>query len=264
MSPPTPSRPLAWLQPGDPFPPVANAWTDADPAPGLLAAGGALDVPTLLLAYRQGIFPWFSDGQPPLWWSTAPRMVLNVNEFKLHLSLKKMLRTLLKTGRLEIRIDHDFRSTVQACATVARTDQEGTWIVDDMQRAYGQLHDAGHAHSIEAWVDGHRCGGLYAVSLGRMVFGESMFSHASNGSKLALCALVALCKVQHMPLIDCQQQTPHLASLGARPWPRHAFTEALEGLTQHPSPHWGFDPLYWNSILSPPPDACDAPQRPAL
>jgi leucyl/phenylalanyl-tRNA--protein transferase len=229
---------------------VANAWTDADPAPGLLAAGGVLDVPTLLRAYQQGIFPWFSDGQPPLWWSTAPRMVLSVNEFKLHLSLKKMLRTLLKTGRLEIRIDHDFRSTVQACATVARTDQEGTWIVEDMQRAYGQLHDAGHAHSIEAWVDGHRCGGLYAVSLGRMVFGESMFSHASNGSKLALCGLVAFCRNHGMPFIDCQQQTPHLASLGARPWTREVFAQRLAALTPQTAVAWEFDPLYWNSLFT--------------
>lgn len=260
----TPPRPLAWLQPGEPFPPVTDAWTDDDPAPGLLAAGGVLDVPTLLKAYRQGIFPWFSDGQPPLWWSTAPRMVLSVSEFKLHLSLKKQLRALLKAGRLEIRIDHDFRATVQACATTPRIDQEGTWIVEDMQRAYGKLHDAGHAHSIEAWVDSRRCGGLYAVSIGHMVFGESMFSHASNGSKLALCALVALCRAHHMPIIDCQQQTPHLARLGARPWPRQAFTEALQGLTQQSPAPWVFDPLYWNSIFSTPPTACDAPQRPAL
>jgi leucyl/phenylalanyl-tRNA--protein transferase len=191
-------------------------------------------------------------------------MVLSVSEFKLHLSLKKQLRALLKAGRLEIRIDQDFRATVQACATTPRMDQTGTWIVQDMQRAYGKLHDAGHAHSIEAWVDGQRCGGLYAVSIGHMVFGESMFSHASNGSKLALCALVALCRTHHMPLIDCQQQTRHLASLGARPWPRQAFTQALEDLTQRPSSPWVFDPLYWNSIFALPSNARDAPERSAF
>jgi len=261
----TPAKPkLPWLQTGQNFPPVAQAWTQHDGAAGLLAAGADLGIATLQNAYSQGIFPWFSEGQPPLWWSTAPRMVLRTHEFKLHPSLKKLLRSLLKTRRLEIRVDQDFRSTMQACATTARSGQQGTWIVKDMQHAYGLLHDAGHAHSVEAWVDGQRWGGLYAVSIGDMVFGESMFSHASNGSKLALCALIALCKTRHMPLIDCQQQTRHLASLGAKPWPRDAFIDALNALTPRPTGPWKFDPLYWDSILDPLPYASDAPQRPAL
>ena len=258
-----PPRPLMWLQPGDRFPPVTDAWTESDPAPGLLAAGGVLDVPTLQSAYRQGIFPWFSDGQPPLWWSTDPRMVLDIGEFKLHMSLKKQLRALVKAQRLEIRVDCDFRATIRACASSNRTHQNGTWIVEEVQQAYAQLHDAGYAHSIEAWVDNTQWGGLYVVSMGRMVFGESMFSVVSNGSKLALCALVALCRAQHLPIIDCQQQTQHLASLGARPRTRQAFTQRMAGLIEQPHPQWRFDPLYWDSLFHHPSER-DAPQRSAV
>jgi len=245
-------RPVAWLQPGDPFPPLEQAWSGEDPAPGLLAAGGALDVPTLLAAYHQGVFPWFGDDQPPLWWSTDPRMVLTTSEFKLHTSLKKQLRSLLKMNRLEIRVDADFRATIHACARSLRSGQKGTWIVESMQEAYCALHQVGHAHCIEAWVDGNRCGGLYVVNIGRMVFGESMFSFHSNGSKMALCALVAMCRIQQMPIIDCQQQTSHLASLGARPWPRHEFTKRLIELTKQAQANWDFDPLYWDALFCSP------------
>jgi leucyl/phenylalanyl-tRNA---protein transferase len=189
LNPPPPTRPLAWLQPGEDFPPVAEAWANSDPAPGLLAAGGALDVDSLLRAYSRGIFPWFSDGQPPLWWSTDPRMVLRTSDFTLHKSLKKELRALLRNQRLDIRFEHDFRSTIAACAHTQRAGQDGTWIVEEMQEAYVRLHEAGYAHSVEAWIDGTRCGGLYAVCIGRMVFGESMFTLRSNASKIALSAL---------------------------------------------------------------------------
>ena len=253
LNPPPPTRPLAWLQPGDDFPLVTEAWTDNDPAPGLLAAGGALDVDSLLGAYSRGIFPWFSDGQPPLWWSTDPRMVLRTSEFRLHSSLKKELRALLRNHRLDIRIDHDFRSTIAACANTPRLGQDGTWIVDEMQEAYVRLHEAGYAHSVEAWIDGVRCGGLYAVNIGRMVFGESMFSLRSNASKMALCALVAFCLAHDMPIIDCQQQTQHLASLGASPWARDAFTRQVDGLTRQPPVPWRFDPIYWNALFNRPP-----------
>lgn len=246
-------RSIAWLQPGDPFPPIHQAWTHNDPAAGLLAAGGVLNAATLLDAYRQGIFPWFSDDQPILWWSTDPRMVLRTDRFKLHPSTRKLLKALLKAQSLDIRIDVDFQATLQACASVARPHQRGTWIVEGIQQAYGQLHQTGHAHSIEAWVDGECWGGLYLVNIGRMVYGESMFSHVSNGSKLALCALVALCKAQQMPLIDCQQETPHLASLGARAQPRADFIAELGPLTQQSAPNWKFDPLYWISLFSSPP-----------
>jgi leucyl/phenylalanyl-tRNA---protein transferase len=257
-------RPLAWLKPGDPFPPITQAWEAHDPAPGLLAAGGCLDVPTLLAAYSHGIFPWFSDGEPPLWWSTDPRMVLSVDEFKLHRSLKRELRTLVTDGRLELRFDRDFGATIRACATAHRPGQNGTWIVEEMQQAYLGLHLQGHAHGIEAWVDGARCGGLYVVSMGRMVFGESMFSLSSNGSKLALCGLVAFCRHHGMPIIDCQQQTPHLASLGARPWERRVFAQRLTGLTSQSPVNWEFDPLYWKSLFTAPPTARDTPPRFAL
>jgi leucyl/phenylalanyl-tRNA---protein transferase len=246
----TSTRPLAWLKPGDAFPPVTHAWGAHDPAPGLLAAGGCLDVPTLLAAYGPGIFPWFSDGEPPLWWCTDPRMVLSVDGFKLHRSLKRELRTLLRDGRLDIRMNRDFGATMLACATARRPGQSGTWIVDEMRRAYLALHVQGYAHGVEAWVDGVRCGGLYVVNIGRMVFGESMFSLASNGSKLALCGLVAFCRSHGMPVIDCQQQTPHLASLGARPWTREVFAQRLAALTPQTAVAWKFDPLYWNSLFT--------------
>lgn len=260
----TSSRPLTWLNPGDPFPPVAHTWGTSDPVPGLLAAGGRLDVATLLSAYGQGIFPWFSNGDPPLWWSTNPRMVLNTNEFKLHRSLQRELRTLLRHARLELRVNHNFDATVQACATALRPGQSGTWIIDDMQEAYSALHSQGHAHSVEAWVDGKRFGGLYVVNIGRMVFGESMFSLESNGSKFALCGLVAFCRSQGMPLIDCQQQTRHLASLGARPWPRELFVQWLQNLALQPAVAWKFDPIYWNSLFATPFTARDTPTPSAL
>lgn len=250
MNHPPLTRSLPWLQPGEDFPPTEHAWTDTDPAPGLLAAGGVLDIKTLVSAYRQGIFPWFSEGQPALWWSPDPRMVLPVADFKLHPSLKKQLKTLLKHGRLSIHVDIDFARTIKACAKTPRKGQKGTWIVEDMQRAYLALHHAGHAHSVEAWVDGECWGGLYLTSIGRMVFGESMFSHHSNGSKLALCGLVALCRAQRLPQIDCQQQTEHLSSLGATPWPRDRFVQDLSGLIDGPAPRWEFSPLYWHELLS--------------
>ena len=152
-------RPLPWLDAGESFPPVATAWGHTDPAPGLLAAGAALDVPTLVQAYSQGIFPWFSEGQPVLWWSPNPRMVLNTARFKLHRSLRKSLRHLLDAQRLEIRFDDGFERVIQACAHQPRAGQPGTWIVPDMVKAYGALHKAGHAHSIETWLDGELAGG---------------------------------------------------------------------------------------------------------
>lgn len=244
------TRPLVWLQPGDSFPPVNEAQGVNEPAPGLLAAGGSLDVGTLLSAYSLGIFPWFSDGQPPLWWSTDPRMVLRIKDFKLHPSLKKELRSLLRANQLDIRFNNDFRSTISACATSPRQGQDGTWIVQEMQEAYLRLHNAGHAHSVEVWENGTMCGGLYVVCVGRMIYGESMFSRKTNASKLALCALVAFCLAHDIPMIDCQQQTRHLASLGAAPWPRDVFTQHLQRLTQQAPAPWGFDPIYWTQLFN--------------
>lgn len=244
-------RPLPWLTVGESFPPVATAWGPVDPAPGLLAAGAALDVPTLVLAYSQGIFPWFSAGQPVLWWSPNPRMVLNTAHFKLHRSLRKTLIHLLETQRLDIRFDHDFEGVIQACAHKPRAGQPGTWIVPDMVKAYCGLHKVGHAHSIETWIDGELAGGLYCVNLGGMVFGESMFAHQTDASKIALCALVAFCRAHHIAMVDCQQNTQHLASLGATEISREDFVAHLDKTMGLAAPVWHFNPLYFNQILAP-------------
>ena len=247
----TSQRPVPWLDAGEAFPPVATAWGHTDPAPGLLAAGAALDVPTLVRAYSQGIFPWFSRGQPVLWWSPDPRMVLNIARFKLHRSLRKSLCHLLEAQRLEIRLDHGFERVIHACAHKPRAGQPGTWIVPDMIKAYGELHWAGHAHSVETWIDGKLAGGLYCVNLGRMMFGESMFAHQTDASKMALCALVAFCSVHHIAMIDCQQNTQHLASLGAAEISREDFVAHLHKTVDLAAPAWHFDPLYFNEILAP-------------
>lgn len=245
---------LPWLEPGDPFPSVDRAWGAKDPAPGLLAAGGALDVPTLQRAYRIGVFPWFSEGQPILWWNTHPRMVLRTSQLRLHRSLRKTLRQLLRERRLSIRVDHDFERVIGECARVSRHGQNGTWILPEMVRAYVALHRAGSAHSVETWIDGQLAGGLYCVNLGSMVFGESMFSLRSDASKMALCALVAFCRDKHIELIDCQQDTAHLASMGAELMPRSAFSQHLQRTVSARAPDWHFDPVYWNHLF-PEPDA---------
>lgn len=241
---------LPWLEPGDPFPPVECAWGPSAPAPGLLAAGGALDVDTLLRAYSQGIFPWYSAGQPILWWCTDPRMVLQTQQFRFHRSLRKTLTRLLQEQRLVIRLDHDFERVIRACAHTPRSGQTGTWILPPMIQAYLQLHAAGHAHSVEAWIDGELAGGLYCVNLGAMVFGESMFSRRSDASKLAMCGLVAFCLANAIPLIDCQQDTPHLASLGAALMSRADFSRHLHKTTSHNAPGWRFEPVYWNHLIT--------------
>ena len=242
-------RPLPWLDAGESFPPVDTAWGHADPAPGLLAAGAALNVPTLVQAYSQGIFPWFSEGQPVLWWSPNPRMVLNTARFKLHRSLRKSLSHLLDAQRLEVRFDHGFERVIQACAHKPRAGQPGTWIVPDMVKAYSNLHKAGYAHSVETWIDGELAGGLYCVNLGGMVFGESMFAHQTDASKIALCALVAFCGAHHITMIDCQQNTQHLAFLGAAEISRKDFVAHLDKTVNLAPPAWHFNPLYFNEIL---------------
>jgi leucyl/phenylalanyl-tRNA---protein transferase len=249
MSQSPPTRPLPWLEPGETFPPVETAWGAQDPAPGLLAAGGVLDVPTLVAAYSKGIFPWYSAGQPVLWWSTDPRMVLRTDAFRLHRSLRKTIQSLLRQGRLQVRFDQHFDLVIRTCAQTPRNGQNGTWILPDMVKAYSRLHRAGVAHCVETWIDDKLVGGLYAINLGGMVFGESMFSRQSDASKIALAALVAFCRATNVPMIDCQQNTGHLASLGANLMPREAFVAHLQEALQQPAPLWHFEPAYWQKVL---------------
>ena len=252
-----PTRPapaLPWLEPGDEFPPVSQALKAGSGSAGLLAAGGALDVSTLCRAYAHGIFPWFSAGQPILWWSPDPRMVLPVARFRLHASLRKTLRRFCATPGCEVRIDSAFARVLAHCAASREGSGGGTWIVPQMQQAYRALHEAGRAHSVETWVDGELVGGLYCVALGQAVFGESMFSLRTDASKIALAALVAWCLQAGVSHIDCQQNTRHLASLGAAEMPRSAFLQIVTQGLRGDTPAWKFEPVYWNQLL---------PQRPA-
>ena len=244
------TRPLPWLEPGASFPRADTAWSEGDPAPGLLAAGGVLDVPTLLQAYAQGIFPWFSEGQPVLWWSPDPRMVLEVQNFRLHKSLRKTLLNFAADERCEIRFDTAFAEVIRACASKPREGQAGTWILPEMVDAYRSLHRAGHTHSVETWINGELAGGLYCVNIGGAVFGESMFAHQTDASKIALSALVAFCRANDMDMIDCQQNTRHLASLGAAEISRSEFTSRVADNVRKTVPVWRFEAVYWKRILT--------------
>jgi leucyl/phenylalanyl-tRNA--protein transferase len=202
----------------------------ADP-PGILAVGGDLSVERLLLAYRHGIFPWYSNGEPIIWWCPDPRAVL----YPESLIVSDSMRRVMKSGRFEITFDTDFRSVIGHCQSVKRPGQDGTWITREMQEAYGRLHEAGYAHSVETRQDGKLVGGLYGVSLGRIFFGESMFARVSNASKAALVTLVERLKTRGFSIIDCQVPTDHLMSLGAVEIARKDFLkqlrEALRGRT---------------------------------
>jgi leucyl/phenylalanyl-tRNA---protein transferase len=219
---------LSWLGPGDPFPPVERALRNPN---GLLAAGGELSVERLLSAYRQGIFPWFSGDEPILWWSPDPRMVLYCGELKVSRSLAKSARN----RGYEVRVDTAFEAVLEGCAG-PRADGPGTWLGEEMQAAYTRLYRAGRAHSFETWRGGELVGGLYGVALGRMFYGESMFSRATDASKVALVALVAELGRRGFPLIDCQVRTPLLASLGAREIARRSFLRELAGLVHYDEP----------------------------
>lgn len=192
-------------------------------AEGVLAVGGDLSRERLLLAYRQGIFPWYSEGEPLLWWSPDPRMVLFPEDF--HCS--RRLRRKIRQGQFEIRVDTAFAAVMKACATVPRHDQDGTWITEAMQRAYVDLHEAGFGHSIEVWQDGALVGGIYGLSLGGTFFGESMFSKVADASKIAMATLVDHCKAWGFLMIDCQVANPHLESLGAIDIPREDYLALL-------------------------------------
>lgn len=241
--------PLIWLNADDDFPPVELTWGADTVMPGLLAAGGTLNAAHLHKAYQQGIFPWFSPGQPNLWWSPDPRMVLKTSDFRLHPSLRKTLRKFMRTPGYEVRIDSSFRQVIEHCAHTPRAGQNGTWIVPSVMDAYCALHAQGLAHSVETWVNDQLVGGLYCVALGQAVYGESMFAHATDASKVALAALVALCRHHGATQIDCQQATPHLASLGAREQTRASFLAEAKRQQEYPPMDWNFRPLYWDALL---------------
>lgn len=226
---------ISWLYPGDAFPPVALALQEPN---GLLAAGGALSPQALVEAYRHGIFPWFNPGEPILWWSPDPRMVL----FPAELKVSRSLRKTLKNRAFEVRVDTAFLAVMKNCAA-PRDGQSGTWISEEMIAAYSQLHAMGLAHSVETWRDGELIGGLYGIALGKMFYGESMFSHASDTSKIAFVHLVRQLERWDFGMIDCQMKTSHLASLGAREIPRAVFVQRLGLLIElpHVPGRWQFD-----------------------
>ena len=249
---------LPWLKPDSPFPPTSTAWPLDSDAPGLLAAGSDLSPARLEAAYRRGIFPWFSAGQPVLWWSPDPRMVLPVAQLKISRSLRKSLRKFIATPGCEVRMDTAFEQVMQHCAQrdgLSGRHGTGTWIVPEMQQAYRQWHRMGCVHSVETWVQGELVGGLYAVALGHMVFGESMFALQPDASKIALCALVAHCRKAGVTLIDCQQNTSHLASLGAREIPRSLFLREVAQRCGARPLAWHFEPVYWKHLLNAEPSA---------
>lgn len=228
---------IAWLNTTTPFPDVSTALTEADGAPGLLAAGGDLSPERLLDAYRHGVFPWFSEGQPILWWSTDPRMVLHTDRFAISHSLKKTLKKIHKSAksdqRWQVRFDSAFEEVMRACAA-PRKESSGTWISEDIVQGYTALHRVGYAHSSELWLDGQLVGGAYGVNIGRMFYGESMFARVTDGSKIALAYMVHFLRINGVKMIDCQQETSHLASLGAIPIPRQQFLRHLRQAIREP------------------------------
>ncbi|MDD4885361.1 MAG: leucyl/phenylalanyl-tRNA--protein transferase [Thiomonas sp.] len=231
---------LPRLAPGEDFPPASQALPALSPFPGLLAAGGALDADTLERAYRRGIFPWFSPGEPILWWSTDPRMVLRPEQLRVTRSLRQSARRFSRNPAMRLRIDTAFSSVMQQCG--AQRADSGTWITPDMLNAYSALHARGLAHSLELWEGDKLLAGLYGVCLGRMFYGESMFTTVADGSKTLLMALCGLCLREGIALIDCQQQTDYLAQMGAAPIARETFLQHVAETTSLPAVQgWQYD-----------------------
>jgi len=217
---------IPFLEAEDPFPPVDLALREPN---GLLAAGADLSPARLLDAYAQGIFPWYSDEDPLLWWSPDPRMVLYTREVHVSHSLRKTLRS----GRFTVTLDSAFSDVMLGCAA-PRVDQDGTWITTEMRAAYARLAALGYAHSVEAWLDGELAGGLYGVTIGRMFYGESMFARVTDASKVAFVTLVRQLERWGFPLVDCQMSTAHLRSLGARDVPRRQFLREMTRAVEQP------------------------------
>ena len=247
---PSPLPVITWLrEPHDALPSTALALPPGSDAPGLLAAGGELTPERLSEAYSKGVFPWYSEGQPVLWWSPDPRMVLLTENFKLSRSLRKTLQKFHQSHVCELRIDSAFRRVISACAGAPREGQNGTWIVPEMVDAYCAWHALGRAHSFETWIDGELVGGLYGVSIGRMFFGESMFSHRTDASKIALAALVCFCREHGVPMIDCQQHTGHLESMGASEIARSEFEARVASVLGAPAiADWSYDLSLWRHL----------------
>ena len=232
---------LVWLS-EDPalFPDIDDALTDPN---GLLAVGGDLSEARLIAAYRQGIFPWFDDDQPILWWSPDSRCVIDPTSFSPSRSLAKRIRK----ADFELRIDDAFSQVIDYCQL--RSGDEGTWITDEMKAAYLNLHDSGFAHSFECYINGTLCGGLYGLSIGNLFFGESMFHHVTDASKLAFTGLMKTMANAGCPMVDCQLPNPHLLSLGAFELPRDKFRQILNKHIDQPSIDWsqlrGVCPVIW-------------------
>ena len=219
---------ISWLGNQPAFPPTSSALGKPN---GLLAAGGELTPEWLLEAYRNGIFPWFNDGEPILWWSPDPRMVVFPDQVRITRSLRKTLRN----KRFEVRLDHDFAAVIHACAA-PREPGGGTWITPAIEAAYIRMHQLGYAHSVETWIDGELVGGLYGMALGRAFYGESMFSRCTDASKIAFVHLTRFLEQHDFRVLDCQMTTSHLTSLGGREIPRELFVKMLQTLTREGPP----------------------------
>jgi leucyl/phenylalanyl-tRNA--protein transferase len=233
---------IPWLEPGDELPPVERALREPN---GLLAAGGDLSPQRLLEAYRQGVFPWFSSDDPLLWWSPDPRMVLFVREVRVSRSLRRTIRS----RRFRVTADVAFGDVIAGCGAPS-VNRESTWITHEMEQAYRRLASLGWAHSAEAWAGSELAGGLYGVAVGRMFYGESMFTRQRDASKVVLVHLARQLERWGFELIDCQMSTPHLASLGAREIPRSDFVQRLKRLVDQPpvaSP-WALDEDLWETV----------------
>ncbi|NYT64714.1 leucyl/phenylalanyl-tRNA--protein transferase [Alcaligenaceae bacterium] len=244
---------LVWLDDSTPLPSASQA-----PADGLLAVGGSLSIARLTEAYSKGIFPWFNEGDPILWWSPDPRMVLHCNQLKISRSLAKKLRQIARVegsaqASIKITSNTAFDAVIHACAA-PQDHRPATWISPDIRQAYGDWHKVGQAHSVEVWMNDTLVGGLYGVCMGRFFFGESMFSLVSDASKLALAYLVPFLQSQGIQHLDCQQATAHLASLGAAPISRQEFLHLLQQALEYPTPRWGRGQLLQSGQFAPMPE----------
>lgn len=246
----TSEPPLPWIEAGQALPAADLAWSQETSAPGLLAASPDLTAVQVAQAYAQGTFPWYSRGQPVLWWSPDPRMVLEPKAFRFHRSLQQSIKKQLQMPGVRLCFDQAFVQVMQRCADSPRQRQTGTWIVPRMIEVYTELHQMGLAHSAELWQDDRLMAGLYFVSLGHAVFGESMFTSVRDGSKMALSLLVSTCLRHKVPVIDCQQNTAHLASLGAQEISRCRFLHIISQAQRESAIPWPEQHLYWDELLN--------------